>query len=286
MDTTELEETIRKKFDALQRVLNERGRRLWAATEARAIGYGGQSLVVRATGMAHPTLWHGLRELGSGKEEQGLGRVRRQGGGRKRLTERNPALLSALETLVEPTTRGDPSSRLRGTCKSVRRLAEELHQQGHVASYHKVAQLLGELGYSLQANRQTEEGADHPDRDAQFRFINERVAELQRNKQPVISVETKKKELVGNCKKNGKEWHAKKNPERVKVHDFADEQLGKVIPYGVYDQTDNTGWVSVGIDHDTAEFAVATLKRWWKEMGQQELSTGNRLTHHCRLRGQ
>ena len=250
-------------------MLNERARRLWAATEARAMGRGGQGIVARATGSSHKTIFLGLRELENGRAAQEPERARKRGGGRKPLTEHEPDLLSALEALVEPTTRGDPSSNLGWTCKSVRRLAEELTTQGHAVGYHKVAQLLSELGFSLQANRKTAEGTDHPDRDAQFRFINDRVEEFQRKAQPVISVDTKKKELIGTFKNSGREWQPKNTPERVNVHDFADTQLGKAIPYGVYDQTDNSGWVSVGIDHDTAEFATATIERWWKEMGQQ-----------------
>jgi len=269
MGTFDLEAEIRGKYEAIKGVLNERARRLWTATEARAIGRGGQSIVARATGSSHKTIFLGLRELESGRAAQEPERVRKRGGGRKPLTEHDPELLAALEALVEPTMRGDPSSNLRWTCKSVRRLAEELSTQGHAVGYHKVAQLLRELGFSLQANRKTAEGTDHPDRDAQFRFINARVEEFQRKAQPVISVDTKKKELSGNFKNSGREWQPKKTPERVNIHDFADEQLGKAIPYGVYDQTDNSGWVSVGIDHDTAEFATATIERWWKEMGQQ-----------------
>lgn len=269
MDTTEQETRLRNKFEAVRGAFNERAKRLWAAAEARELGWGGQSVVARATGMAISTIRIGLHELEHGSREVGeQARVRKHGGGRKSVIAQDPELLSALEALVEPTTRGDPSSSLRWTCKSVRHLAKELTQRGHTVSYHKVAQLLGELGYSLQGNRKTEEGTDHPDRDAQFRFINSRVAEFQQKGQPVISVDTKKKELIGNFKNGGREWRRQGDPERVNVHDFADKELGKVVPYGVYDQTHNDGWVSVGIDHDTAEFAVATIERWWKEMGE------------------
>lgn len=283
MGTRDREAEIRAKYGASKGVLNERARRLWAATEARAMGRGGQRSVARAPGSAHKTIWLGLRELESGRAGQEPDRGRKRGGGRKPLTEHDPALRSALAALVEPTTRGEPSSNLRWTCKSVRRLAEEVTTHGHAVGYHKVAQLLRELGFSLQAKRKTAEGTNHPDRDAQFRFINARVEEFQRKAQPVISVDTKKKELMGNFKNSGREWQPKTTPERVNVQDFADEQLGKAIPYGVDDQTDNNGWVSGGIDHDTAEFAGATSERWWQEMGQQRYpqATALLLTADC-----
>jgi hypothetical protein len=209
-----------------------------------------------------------LAELAKGAERQeAVGRQRRPGGGRKPLTEHDPTLLRDLEALVEPTTRGDPQSGLRWTCKSLRKLAEELGQQGHRVSARKVGELLHQLDYSLQANRKTEEGRDHPDRDAQFAHINQLAFDFQERGQPVVSVDTKKKEMVGNFKNAGQEWQPKGQPERVFTHDFPSQAQGKAIPYGIYDVGQNAGWVSVGTDHDTAEFAVATLTAWWKQMG-------------------
>jgi hypothetical protein len=264
-------ETISEKYASLEPVLGERARRLWAATEARAIGRGGISRVAEATGLSRITIRAGLNELRStpGGEGDVVGRVRRPGGGRKPLTEHDPELLSALEALVDPVTRGDPMSPLRWTCKSADKLASELTASGHPASERTVSRLLHVLGYSLQSNRKTIEGKDHPDRDAQFRHINRRVKAFQRRGQPVASVDTKKKELIGRFRNGGREWRPKRHPEEVKVHDFVEKGLGKAIPYGIYDPTDNTGWVSVGIDHDTAEFAVETLRRWWRAMGSR-----------------
>jgi len=262
---------ISVKFATLEPLLDERARRLWAATEARAIGWGGVSRVAEATGLSRVTIRAGLNELHSGSAlsapEESLGRARKPGGGRKPLTEHDPKLLRALETLVDPVTRGDPMSPLRWTCKSAAKLASELRASGHPASERSINRLLHDLGYSLQSNRKTIDGGDHPDRDAQFQYINRRVKAFQKQGQPVVSVDTKKKELVGQFRNGGQEWQPKGRPERVKVHDFAEKHLGKVIPYGVYDQTANNGWVGVGVDHDTAEFAVETLRRWWSEMG-------------------
>jgi hypothetical protein len=264
-------EAITEKYAPLEPVLDERARRLWAATEARAIGRGGISRVAEATGLSRITIRAGLNELRAapGGDDDLAGRVRRPGGGRKPLTEHDPKLLGALEALVDPVTRGDPMSPLQWTCKSADKLAAELTASGHPASERAISRLLHALGYSLQSNRKTIEGKDHPDRDAQFRHINRRVKAFQRRGQPVVSVDTKKKELVGRFRSGGREWRPKGHPEPVKVHDFAEKALGKVIPYGVYDPTDNTGWVSVGIDHDTAEFAVETLRRWWRRMGSR-----------------
>ena len=264
-------ETISEKYTSLAPVLGERARRLWAATEARAIGRGGISRVAEATGLSRITIRAGLNELRAtpGGDGDLVGRVRRPGGGRKPLTEHDPELLGALEALVDPVTRGDPMSPLRWTCKSADKLAAELTASGHPASERTVSRLLHVLGYSLQSNRKTIEGKDHPDRDAQFRHINRRVKAFQRRGQPVVSVDTKKKELIGRFRNGGREWRPKRHPEEVKVHDFVEKGLGKAIPYGVYDPTDNTGWVSVGIDHDTAEFAVETLRRWWRRMGSR-----------------
>lgn len=259
-----MEAVIREKFVALAPVMDERTRRLWAATEAKALGHGGPTLVARATGIARSTLHFGLREL---EHEIAHPGVRRPGGGRKALIEHDPTLVTALEALVEPTSRGDPQSPLRWTCKSVRQLAAELRRQGHTVGRQTVAHLLAGLGYSLQANRKTKEGSSHPDRNAQFAYLNARVRAFQKRGYPVVSVDAKKKELVGDFKNGGREWRPTGQPELVRVYDFADKDLGKAIPYGVYDQTANMGWVNVGVDHDTAAFAVESLRRWWVHMG-------------------
>jgi hypothetical protein len=254
------------KYKTLGPALTERGRRIWAATEARAAGRGGISAVARATGIAYSTVRRGLNELASGASAA-PGRVRRPGGGRKRTLDKDPTLLADLEGLVEPTAAGDPQSPLRWTSKSVRQLAGTLQGMGHAVSRQLVAELLAAAGYSLQANRKTREGTTHPDRDAQFRYINRQVRRFQTATQPVISVDTKKKELVGDFKAPGAQWRPKGQPEPVRVHDFIIPEQGKAIPYGVYDLTRNAGWVSVGIDHDTASFAVRTIWRWWQKMG-------------------
>lgn len=259
---------IRKKYRSLASALDERQRRLWAATEARAMGRGGVAAVARATGLAHTTIRRGMEQLASGRKVE-PGRVRRAGGGRKALTALDPELVTAMETLVEPATRGDPESPLRWTCKSTRRLAEELKAQGHPVSRTLVADLLKEQGYSLQANRKTREGTRHPDRNAQFEHINGRVKRQLTAREPAISVDTKKKELIGDFKNPGREWRPAGRPEEVRVHDFIDRRKGKAIPYGVYDLGRNTGWVSVGVDHDTAAFAVGTIRRWWRDMGRR-----------------
>jgi len=259
---------IRAKYRALLPSLTERMRRLWAGTEARALGRGGIAVVSRATGLARNTVVRGLKEL---DEESPLdpARVRRAGAGRKRKAVLNPSLKDALDRLVEPVTRGDPESPLRWTSKSTRMLARELNADGYSVSHVLVADLLHEMEYSLQANRKTMEGASHPDRDAQFEHINAEVRRRMTKGQPVISVDTKKKELIGRFKNGGRQWRPKGNPERVKVHDFLDKQKGKAIPYGVYELGRNVGWVSVGVDHDTARFAVATIRRWWRELGRK-----------------
>ena len=258
---------VRRKFERLSGVLDERGRRVWAAVEAEALGYGGQSIVAKATGLSRVTLHREETEKDQALHSSHPDRIRKVGGGRKKLTQQGPGLLSALEALVEPTTRGDPESPLRWTCRSTRQLAAALAAQGFHVSHQTVASLLDDLGYSLQGNRKTKEGSAHPDRDAQFRFIHGRVEDFQRREQPVVSVDTKKKELVGDFKNGGREWRPKGDPEQVRVYDFVDKALGKANPYGVYDTTANVGWVSVGTDHDTAEFAVETLRRWWEKMG-------------------
>ncbi len=260
-------ELLRAKYLTLADDLSERARRLWAATEAMAIGYGGISLVVRATGVNESTVLRGIKEVESGETIE-PGRIRRPGGGRKKIVATDTTLVADLESLVEPTASGDPQSRLRWTSKSLRNLADELQAMGHEISYRSVAKVLGEAGYTLQSNRRSQEPRSHPDRDEQFRFINREVIRLQRVGQPVISVDTKKKELVGDFKSAGREWRPKGKPQVVRVHDFMIPEKGKAIPYGVYDLTRNAGWVSVGIDHDTASFAVRTIRRWWQTMGK------------------
>jgi len=273
-------EGLQRKYAALLPILNERARRLWAATEALELGWGGISLVAQATGLARDTIYVGLRELRQPPPPAPAGcpqRVRRRGGGRQLLERTDPGLIDALDALVDPQTRGDPMSPLRWTCKSTYRLAEELTRQGHPVCPRTVAAILHAEGYSLQANRKTREGRSHPDRNAQFEHLNGRVQAFQRQGQPVISVDTKKKELVGDFENDGQEWQPQGQPEEVRVHDFPDKTLGKAIPYGVYDITSNEGWVSVGIDHDTALFATASIRRWWQEMGQGRFPRARRL---------
>ena len=262
------EQTIKAKYEVLKPELDERGRRLWAATEALSLGHGGIATVARATGLAESTVRLGKKELTSPAVATGSPRrVRRHGAGRTPLTAQDQTLLTALDALVEPTTRVDPMSPLRWTCKSTRRLAQELGRQGHPVSHRKVGQLLKALNYSLQGTRKTREGTAHPDRNAQFEYINTWVKDFQHRGQPVVSVDTKKKELVGDFANGGREYQPQGVPEQVRVHDFLDKHLGKAIPYGVYDMTQNCAWVSVGVDHDTAEFAVATVQQWWQRMG-------------------
>jgi hypothetical protein len=270
------EVAIGEKFRALAGELNERQRRLWAASEARAAGRGGIAATARATGISVPTIRKGIAELESG-ERLDAGRVRRPGGGRRALTDTDPTLLTDLERLVSESSRGDPESLLLWTSRSVRHLAAELREQGHTAHFTTVAKLLGLLGYSLQANVKTREGASHPDRDAQFEHINRVAAVAVAAGEPVISVDTKKKELVGDFKNGGREWRPRGEPELVRVHDFKDEQLGKAIPYGVYDIAANQGWVSVGIDHDTAQFAVNSIRSWWQHLGRARYPGAKRL---------
>jgi hypothetical protein len=260
---------IRRKYRALAVEMDERMRRQWAAVESRDLGYGGVSTIARATGLSRTTITAGLRELKlpAKKRAAEAQRIRRPGGGRRRATDNDPELIKALEALIDPMTRGDPESPLRWTCKSTYRLAEELTQQDHRIGPRTVAKLLRESGYSLQANRKTREGNQHPDRNAQFEYINEQVQLFQRRRKPTISVDTKKKELVGDFANRGREWRPEGSPEEVRVHDFKDKELGKAIPYGVYDMIHNEGWVSVGIDHDTARFAARSIRRWWGEMG-------------------
>ncbi len=295
MDRTEL---IEAKYRALAPRLDEATLRLWAAAEARSLGRGGVSVVAKVAGLSRTTVYAGLTEieaaskarLSKGKHRGkaaaqppvaiiriGHQRIRASGGGRKKLVDIDRSLLADLDALVEPTSRGDPVSPLRWTCKSTTRLAAELARMGHPVSQRTVCDLLAQLNYSLQSVRKTREGAQHPDRDAQFHYIAAMVSRFQRQRQPVISVDTKKKELIGDFKNAGRQWQPQGHPEAVRVHDFIDKDLGKVAPYGVYDVTANVGWVSVGIDHDTAEFAVQSIRRWWFEMGQPTYQQAKRL---------
>jgi transposase len=262
--------SLAEKFEALRPVLNERARRCWAATEALAFGRGGISAVAHATGLSRKTIRAGIREMQNGAGGAAApepARMRRSGAGRKPRATQDPTLLDDLETLVEPTTRGNPQSPLRWTCKSVRRLASELQAQGHKVSPQLVSELLHAAGYSLQGTRKTREGAQHPDRNAQFEHIAARVRDFQQRSAPVISVDAKKKELLGDFKNPGREWHPQGQAPPVRVYDFIDPVLGKAIPYGVYDLHANVGWISVGVDHDTPAFAVATIQAWWLQMG-------------------
>jgi Rhodopirellula transposase DDE domain len=310
---------IQRRFRALSPFLDERMRRLVAAVESEAIGYGGVSAVARATGVSRRAITAGLKELTRRKRARSMppaqSRIRRQGAGRKRTADKDPSLLEDLDLLVDPATRGDPESPLRWTCKSVRRLAEELQRAGHAVSYQTVAELLHAMEYSLQANQKTLEGSQHADRDEQFEHINRKAQRYLKQSQPVISVDTKKRELVGDFKNAGREWQAKGNPEPVRVHDFAirEPDKGKVAPYGVYDLGRNVGWVksrsaaprrfpmvkscvspgrcrgttswgclpnrisSVGVDHDTAAFAVESIRRWWRWMGRASYPKATRL---------
>ncbi len=273
----ELLAQVRKRYALVREELDERGRRQLVAAEALAIGWGGVQLVADATGVARATITLGLKELRGQVARAPTGKQRRPGGGRKAIAVRDPAALVTLERLVEPTTRGDPASPLRWTCKSLHKLAAELCARGHRVSQEWVRQTLRGLGYSLQANRKTREGGDHPDRDAQFAHINDTAAAFLAADDPVISVDAKKKEVVGDFKNGGREWQPKGQPEQVQVYDFPSKELGRVTPYGVYDLAANDGWVSVGIDHDTAAFAVATIRRWWERVGQARYPRSERL---------
>ena len=260
---------IKLRYAALGPVLDERGRRRFAAAEALAAGRGGVTAVARITGIARSTIDRGLAELrGEAEPDAALDRVRRKGGGRRPLVVTDPTLLTDLKDLVEPTTRGDPTAPLLWTAKSLRNLAAGLRELGHRIGHNVVADLLRDLGYSLQANRKTREGTNHPDRNAQFGYINRKVKQALAVREPAISVDTKKKELVGDFKNGGREYRPKGQPEPVRVHDFIIPELGRAAPYGVYDIADNAGWVSVGIDKDTASFAVNSIRRWWQTMGR------------------
>ena len=267
---------IRERFAALSRHLSERDRRLWAASEARAAGYGGIAAVSAATGIAASTIGRGLKELASA-DTLDVGRVRRRGGGRQPLVKKDATLLADLLALVDPSARGDPMSPLRWTCKSLSQLAAALAAKGHRVGRTVVGELLHQQKFSLQANRKTREGDSHPDRDAQFVHINDTVAAALAAGEPVISVDTKKKELVGDFKNAGREWRPAGQPQDVRVHDFLIKELGRAVPYGVYDLADDAGWVSVGMDHDTSAFAVQSIRRWWAEVGRPRYPRATRL---------
>lgn len=261
-------QNLENTYQVLGLHLNEKARRLWAASQARALGRGGVSAVANITGLSRVTIYLGLEEIknvGPPDDE----RIRKKGGGRKKIIEKNPLLLEELEALVEPLTRGDPESPLRWTCKSTRNLAEELSKKNYRVTQRTVCDLLENLGYSLQSNRKTREGSQHPDRNAQFEFIYKKINRFQKKNFPIISVDTKKKELLGNFKNSGKEYRPKKNPIKVECHEFKKKGTEKAAPYGVYDLKKNNGWVSVNMSSDTSEFAVATIKRWWNKMGKE-----------------
>ncbi len=268
---------IRQRYQVLAGVVDERVRRLMVAAESLAIGRGGQVAVAHATGVSRTTIQQGIREVQQPELQAGKGRIRRSGGGRKAMVVIDPTLRDDLDRLVEPTSRGDPESPLRWTCKSVRRLAEELKAQGHQTSHRMVAELLHDLGYSLQANQKTLEGSEHPDRNAQFEHLNGAVQQQLWAGEPTISVDTKKKELIGPFKNGGRELRPTGEPEQVRVHDFIIRELGRVTPYGVYDVAQNEAWVSVGVDHDTAAFAVESIRRWWWSMGYSVYPKATRL---------
>jgi Rhodopirellula transposase DDE domain len=280
MQDATIVERIRQKYQALSPPMDERMRRQWAGAEAAALGWGGLTAVSKATGLALNTIMAGQAELEARRGHPGQPveeRIRRPGGGRKPLTQTDPGLRAALIALVDPATRGHPESTLRWSSKSTGKLATELLRQGHRVSDRTVAALLKEEHYSLQANRKTKEGSSHPDRDAQFGYINQQATAALKEGRPVVSVDTKKKELVGEYKNSGQEWQPQGQPRMVNVHDFPDKKLGKAIPYGVYDLANNEGWVCVGTNHDTAEFAAASIGRWWREMGQQRFPNATRL---------
>lgn len=272
-----IEPTLKERFELLSPLLDERMRRLVAAVEAELLGYGGVSRVSEETGVSRRAITAGKKELKEAVKKPTQERIRKKGGGRKRMTQKYPALKRELRKLVESTTRGDPESPLLWTCKSVRKLSDELKKKGYIVSHTVVSALLDDLGYSLQANAKTREGEDHPDRNAQFEYINLKIKEFQAGRQPVISVDCKKKELIGDFKNNGREYRPAGESEEVRVYDFPDEELGKVAPYGVYDLTKNKGWVSVGISHDTAAFAVNTIRQWWASMGKACYPQANQL---------
>lgn len=266
---------LTEKLRSILPYLNERQQRLLLAAEARSLGYGGVSQISRITGISRPTIYRGLGKLD--QESEGLLLIRQSGGGRKRIEETDSTILEDLDQMIEPDTRGDPMSPLRWTCKSTRQLATALQAQGHRVSHQLVSELLRSTGYSLQANAKTLEGKQHPDRDAQFQYLSEQSKAFLKQGLPVVSMDALKKELVGEFKNAGREWQPQKQPVEVNVHDFPDPHLGKAIPYGIYDIGQNTGWVSVGQDHDTASFAVASLSRWWQVVGSPSYPQAKRL---------
>lgn len=272
-------QSVKTKFESLKNILNERARRLWAASEARELGWGGIAAVATATGMSHSTIRKGIRQLTEQSDGEPLhaNRSRRKGGGRKGILWHDPTIVKALESLMDPVTRGDPESPLQWTCKSTRRLADELTAMQHPISPRKTAQLLQQLDYSLQANRKTREGINHPDRNAQFEYIYESARKFLRSSQPVISVDAKKKENIGDFSNVGKEYRRKGCPVETRMHDFPDKQSGKAVPYGVYDIKSNEGWVNIGINHDTAQFAANSILQWWRQMGQSRFPNATRL---------
>ena len=278
----DMRDQIRMKWEGLAPTMDERQQRLWLGAEAEALGYGGVTIVTEATGISHKRIVAGKRDLARLRkhppaESPREQRIRRPGAGRPRSEERDPELVAALDALIDPTTRGDPMSPLRWTCKSTTRLSEELTAAGHPVGRQKVWELLRGLGYSLQSNQKTREGAQHPDRNAQFESISRQARAFQRANEPVVSVDTKKKELIGDFKNGGREWQPSGAPVPVRVHDFKDPALGKAIPYGVYDIFRDEGWMNVGIDHDTAEFAVASIRRWWRRMGARAYPAASKL---------
>jgi transposase len=276
------EEAVRAKFSRIRDVLGEKQKRLWAATEANSLGYGGVSIVQRATGLSRRTIHTGIEELKNGISIEEASQIRRSGGGRKPIDEIDPQLKELLQKMVEDNTRGDPMKPLLWTSKSTSHLAEALSSQGHPVSDRTVARLLNELGYSLQSNQKAIEGKKSEERNTQFEYINETIKRFQDKVQPVISIDTKKKELVGNFKNAGQEWRIRGNPRKVNVHDFAEAGgRNKAIPYGVYDLTWNTGWVNVGTDHDTAEFAVESIRKWWAKMGIEIYPQATQLMITC-----
>jgi len=271
------ENIIRNKFLAINPTLNELSRRRWVATEAKALGRGGISTVFRATGVNRNTIMKGIKEI-ENKEVIEPNRLRKKGGGRKTIIEKNPKLEESILEIVESTSSGDPENPLRYTTKSVRKLQREIEKKGYKISYPSIAEILHKNKFSLQANNKSIEGKQHPNRNEQFEFINQDVKTQIAKKEPVISVDAKKKELVGNFKNNGKEWKSKGNPTKVKVHDFEDKILGKIAPYGIYDIDKNNGWINLGIDHDTAEFAVKSIRKWWMKIGKSKYPKAKTLT--------
>lgn len=259
---------LKKRYELLFPLLNEKSKRLWSAVEAKVIGYGGIAIVSKATKISRTTISTGIKELEQNNNIE-MSRVRKEGGGRKKITEKQPGLINEIERLLEPYVRGEPESPLLWTCKSLRKLSKELENTGYHVSYKILGALLKEQGFSLQANKKTYEGKNHPDRDEQFKYIHKKVVDFQSENNPVISVDTKKKELVGNFKNEGREWSKSKSPTKVNAYDFLSQAEGKAIPYGIYDLTENKGWINIGIDRDTAEFAVESIKRWWLNMGSK-----------------